>query len=350
MSSHLFGRSFKQSQVAENPLSASGLSPKGSPFGIGNILLKYLPLAAEATAFASHHGYVGNPRGAEWHKWDLHVHTPASVEQYYGDRVQEQTWNKYIDALAALPDEIRAIGVNDYFSIEGYRRIVEARASGRLSNLALILPVVELRILSFAGHAELKKLNFHVVFSDELTAEEIEQFFLHRLSVELQLDDGPPWRGCVGTEAGLVSLGQAVRAAAASGKRREESALRTGFSSAAVELYKIWEALDQSIFRGKYLTALGLSEWSQMRWDGAGAAQKRDAIQRVDFVFTASPSPVHYEERHTQLAWCQFPAPRRQRCSLLCHFRRAQPPRTDSFLDQGRRHLQGPQESLSALR
>ncbi len=59
--------------------------------------------------------YKGSPRGAEWHKWDLHIHTPASVVHHYGDSQQDKTWERYIRALEGLPPEIKAVGISDYF-------------------------------------------------------------------------------------------------------------------------------------------------------------------------------------------------------------------------------------------
>jgi hypothetical protein len=164
-----------------------------------------------------------------------------------------------------------------------------------------VLPAVELRLTSFAGHSDLKKLNFHVLFSNDLSSDTIEQFFLHRLSVEEYLVAGTPWRGCVGTRAGLIALGEAVRAATPASMQTPESAIRIGFRSAAVPLETISAALAQSVFTGKYLTALGVGEWSQMRWDGAGAVQKRNAIEGADLVLTASSSLADYETRRDQL-------------------------------------------------
>ena len=38
-------------------------------------------------------------RGSEWRIWDLHVHTPLSIENNYGCANDEEGWNKYITAL-----------------------------------------------------------------------------------------------------------------------------------------------------------------------------------------------------------------------------------------------------------
>ena len=51
------------------------------------------------------------PRGAEWRKWDLHVHSPAS-HNYAGD------WKGFITQVGN--SDCSVIGINDYFSVEGY--------------------------------------------------------------------------------------------------------------------------------------------------------------------------------------------------------------------------------------
>jgi predicted ATPase len=231
----------------------------------------------------------------------LHVHTPASYEQHYGDKQNDEVWDAFIGALAALPPEITALGINDYFSVAGYRRVRAAAEQGLLPNIALILPVVELRLDHLAGHSALKKVNLHVVFSDELSADCIESFFLLKLTNTLHLDSGKVWNGCVGTMEGLADLGTALYEATPVERRVEEPSLRTGFRSASVSVATVEAALQQSVFAGKWMQAVGHAEWDQMRFDGAGAAQKRDVIGRVHFVLGASPTVQQYTERREQL-------------------------------------------------
>ena len=61
-------------------------------------------------------------RGSEWRKWDLHVHTPESVlnNQFGND------WDLYVKKLfnSAIINNVHVIGITDYFSIEGYKKIV----------------------------------------------------------------------------------------------------------------------------------------------------------------------------------------------------------------------------------
>jgi predicted metal-dependent phosphoesterase TrpH len=63
------------------------------------------------------------PRGSEWRKWDLHIHSTLSAlnNQFPKLTGGEPDWEKYVTALESLTD-ISVIGVTDYFTVEGYRK------------------------------------------------------------------------------------------------------------------------------------------------------------------------------------------------------------------------------------
>ena len=87
------------------------------------------------------------PRGSEWRKWDLHIHSPLSLlnNQFPFLPSGDPDWETYIRALESLTD-IAVIGVTDYFTIDGYKKIREFKASGRLKNIHTILPDIEFRL------------------------------------------------------------------------------------------------------------------------------------------------------------------------------------------------------------
>jgi len=62
-------------------------------------------------------------RGSEWHKWDLHIHSPLSAlnNQFPKLANGEPDWETYIGTLEGLSD-IPAIAITDYFGIEGYKK------------------------------------------------------------------------------------------------------------------------------------------------------------------------------------------------------------------------------------
>lgn len=131
-----------------------------------------------------------NSVGSTWSKWDLHVHTPCSIVQNYGGNT-ESIWDTFIDDLEKLPPEYKVIGINDYIFIDGYERALRAkREYGRLRNIDLLLPIVELRLDKFAGvvkkdksgysRSDWNRINLHVIF-DQLEPEIIRQQFLSAL-------------------------------------------------------------------------------------------------------------------------------------------------------------------------
>lgn len=52
-----------------------------------------------------------------------------------------------------MSSDIGAFGINDYWFLDGYRRVREARANNRLENLDEIFPVIEMRVDQFGGTA-----------------------------------------------------------------------------------------------------------------------------------------------------------------------------------------------------
>jgi len=76
---------------------------------------------------------------------------------------------------------ISVIGITDYFTIDGYKKVLEHRKRGRLGNFDLILPSIEFRLDKFV---EDKRLNYHVIFSDELDPDSIEKEFLEELHIK----------------------------------------------------------------------------------------------------------------------------------------------------------------------
>ena len=123
-------------------------------------------------------------RGAEWRKWDLHVHTPYSICQKFGAS-DDATWEKYITDLENLPSEFAVVGINDYLFLDGYQKLLgEQKINNRLQNLTL-LPVVEFRIEKFAGveFGSLKRINLHVIFSNKLSILKAFCVCLHKFCI-----------------------------------------------------------------------------------------------------------------------------------------------------------------------
>ena len=104
-------------------------------------------------------------RGSVWRKWDLHIHSPASIKQQYTNT--EEGWEKFINALENLPEEVKVIGITDYYFIDGYEKVMDYKINqNRLENIDKIFPILEFRIDTFgtASESKLQKINLHILF------------------------------------------------------------------------------------------------------------------------------------------------------------------------------------------
>lgn len=258
---------------------------------------------------------MNNPAGSTWRKWDLHVHTPASVVQHYGGDT-EAVWASFIEDLEKLPPEFKVIGINDYIFVDGYERVLKEKQAGRLKNIDLILPVVELRLDKFGGvvkknedgtysSSEWSRVNLHIIF-DQLPPEVIRQQFLNAL---VQCYDLIPeaaqfkgkWQAVI-TRDSLIQLGQMVIDSTPVELRAARGGpLQEGFNNFCVSLEKIQKALESHDLKGRHLIAVGKAEWEGMKWNDQSIADKRNVINCVDLVFTASENPEAYQKAKARL-------------------------------------------------
>jgi len=242
-------------------------------------------------------------QGSEWRKWDLHVHTPSSIFQQYGAN-NDETWETYIKDLESLPQEFSVLGINDYFFLDGYERLVKEKEQGRLANIDCLLPVVEFRIEKFAGidFKQLKRINLHVIFSEEVSIETIKSQFLNTLEQSYYLEgSSEPWTRAI-TYDSVKELGKAIKDGVSEDKRREfPSDLDVGFSNLNVKEDKIFESLKKDCFTGKHLIAIGKTEWADLKWSDASIATKKSIINRANIVFTAANSVEDFDKAKLQL-------------------------------------------------
>lgn len=153
-------------------------------------------------------------RGSVWRKWDLHVHTPVSFHHEFKflneeerKKYQNNIWEKYIEELEKISD-VSVIGITDYFTIEGYKKVLEYRKNGRLQNFDLILPNIEFRLTIITE--ENKRLNIHLIFSDSIRVEDINDF-LARIKLALSEPRVQLPQGVSCTRNGLIQVGKTYK-------------------------------------------------------------------------------------------------------------------------------------------
>lgn len=248
------------------------------------------------------------PRGSEWRKWDLHVHTPFSIHhRYTGTNVDEQ-WEGFLTDLEGLPHEFKVLGINDYIFLDGYRRMLEAKGAGRLKNIERIFPVIELRLDKFGGSdSKLRRVNFHVIFSNDVNPDLIESQFLAALRAHYALSPeygaaGVKWNA-IPDRNSLRELGEKIiRTVPAKERPKFGDPLVEGFNALNLSLDVIHKALEHHNFISKYITAVGKTEWSSVKWNDQAIAEKKQIINGVDAVFIAAESIESYYTARQSLA------------------------------------------------
>lgn len=234
------------------------------------------------------------------------MHTPASLVQHYGGD-NEKVWDRYFRDLESLPPEFKVLGINDYLFVDGYRRVLEAKRRGRLNNIDLLLPVVELRLDKFGGSkSNLSRVNYHIVFSDEVDPDAIEHNFLYALSNDYLLTPGyenveKRWRSNL-TRKSVEELGKLIYETTPADKRLGNwSNLVRGFHNLSFRLEDIRKKLEFHHFEGKYVTAVGKTEWADIKWNHQSAADKKTVINDADVVFISSETVEDWRKSRDSL-------------------------------------------------
>jgi predicted ATPase len=249
--------------------------------------------------------------GSAWKKWDLHVHTPDSIYHNYPGN-PEQAWEAFLADLERLPEEFKVIGINDYVLVDGYEKVLKAkREHGRLKNIELILPVVELRLDKFGGTVKAgetgsswSRINLHVIF-DQVEAQFIREQFISAISPHYRLLPGSSGEGKwqqVITRASIEALGQAILETVPKEKRGEYGgALVEGFNNLNVSAEGVMKALGNDALLNKCVVAIGKTEWENLKWNDHTIAEKKTLLNTADLVFTAAETSEQYDKARAKL-------------------------------------------------
>ncbi|MFD2706777.1 TrlF family AAA-like ATPase [Salibacterium lacus] len=222
-----------------------------------------------------------NTQGSTWNRWDLHIHSPYSIlhNEFNND------WDSYIDRLNDLED-IKAVGITDYYSIDGYKEVKKYKEDGFLNNIELILPNIELR-LNISTTRD-RPVNFHVIFNSEVSTDDIEDKFLRELEFEYN------HRKYKCEKSDLIKLGENF----VSEKDSEETALRCGMEQFKVSMENIKNIFKRhsTIFKNNYITIVPNSSEdgnSGIR-DNQFVATRREIYRFADFIFSGNPQDKNF--------------------------------------------------------
>ena len=249
-----------------------------------------------------------NTRGSEWRKWDLHVHTPES-----GMANEFSNWDSYVKALfsKAIENNIAAIGITDYFTIDGYKKIKEEYLKNdkklfeifqdsavveKIKHIKLFpniefrldIPIVKEKNVNGKKETETSRVNYHVIFSDKIDTKDIEENFLQEIDF---VYEGVPFDTSNTRKlkkTNIECLGEKVK--------REQPTFRgnnfeVGCSVAVVSNKQINDILKshKDIFDGKYLIVVPVDEdLSDIKWESQGHMIRKPIYQESNMFFSSN--------------------------------------------------------------
>ncbi|MBN8876466.1 MAG: AAA family ATPase [Sphingobacteriales bacterium] len=256
---------------------------------------------------------MNDPRGSIWRKCDFHVHTPLSaLENNF-----TTDFDEYVKCLfkKAIEKRIFVIGITDYFTIEGYKKIRTEylEKEEKLRTLfteqeiieikkILILPNIEFRLNKIVqvirkngGQTtkETGRINFHVILSNELSIKQMEENFLHDIYFLYESEPDEPDKRKKLKPDNLVALGSRL-------KMEQEglvgSDLRVGMTHAIVNDEEIVELLTRNKdFKEKYLIVVPSDEdLSEISWKSQDHLTRKTLLSRAHAFFSSNEKTIAF--------------------------------------------------------
>lgn len=203
-------------------------------------------------------------RGSVWNRWDPHIHAPGTIlSDHYP---AADGWEQFLTRIEKSEPRVRALGVTDYFSTATYEQVIAHKASGRLSDVDLLFPNVELRL--GVGTDKGSPVNIHLLVSPD-DADHLAR--LHAFLSDLRFEAKGERYRC--TPADIMRLGRAHDANATSNER----ALEVGTNQFKVDLANLREAMKASDWaRSNILIAVAASNK-----DGTAGLQGDASLERL---------------------------------------------------------------------
>ena len=223
-------------------------------------------------------------RGTTWHRWEPHAHAPGTLlnDQFGG----EAAWPDYLHRLETSTPAIRALGVTDYYLTDGYSRILDEQATGRLPDIDLIFPNIELRL--DVGTIRGRWVNAHLLVSPE-DPNHVERVHGFLAKLNFRAFDEP--FAC--TRSDLVRLGRTADPSLTN----DNTALRFGAEQFKVNFNQLRELYEQSNWaRTNLLIAVAgnMTDGTSGLRQGADATLRQEIERFAHIIFASSDAQREY--------------------------------------------------------
>lgn len=211
-------------------------------------------------------------KGSEWGRWDLHIHTKGTAKN---DQFKSETMDDFCEILfrKAIENNIKVIGITDYFSISNYKyakryqNSIDKEKNFKINEREkiksiLLIPNIELRMLPSTDKGGL--INIHILLNPD-SIDIFENEWAHNLTFEYSS------KSYKMTEYSLIELGKNIN----NGKYEQDDInLKTGIENFVLAPDTINKALKTEGFRKNTIIVI-----SNSNKDGASAFQKHEQNQ-----------------------------------------------------------------------
>jgi hypothetical protein len=181
--------------------------------------------------------------GSTWRRWNPHIHAPGTTQN---DQYGQDAWPAFLGAIEGALPVVEVLGVTDYCTLASYKRALEYRKSGRLPNVEMIFPNIELRLNLRADKG--KPTNIHLLFSPD-DPDHIKQ--IEKVLTQLTFEFCEQSYLC--TDEDLVRLGRVFTRNSA---LESEAALRAGIRQFKVSAGDLSKVAKEKWFRENCLIAI----------------------------------------------------------------------------------------------
>ncbi|MFM0072529.1 AAA family ATPase [Paraburkholderia sediminicola] len=235
-------------------------------------------------------------RGAEWRIWDLQVHTPYSaLNNGFGSDLEAYA---KIFFTKAIEKNIAVIGVTDYFLVDGYKYLRALQQDvDRLASLIGKDKVQAAQEIKLFANVELRtnilvngnRVNYHVIFSDEVSPDDIRDNFLARLSFTSEGNPAGIDQEASLTRANLEHLGRTLKAQHENFQKHSD--IFVGLMQATIDTKTISTELQkqESLFANRYVFCVPCDEdLSSVSWNGQGHMLRKVLIQKSHILFSSN--------------------------------------------------------------
>lgn len=238
------------------------------------------------------------PRGSEWQRWDLHVHTPGTnKEDAYTGSTFEEKWDNFYQSISEYigdgtdpSRDVAVIGITDYVTIDNYKKVC---ADNRLpASVKLVIPNIEMRMTPVASQSP---VNIHFLF-DPAVVDQLETRFFNQLKIDI---GGRPYHP---VRRELIELGKTKLP----DQTDENVLLKEGVElfvitkDAIDAVMKIDPELRKHILIGVSnsstdgLSGVGRDEIYKIATGGQMEAVVDSIFKMSDFIFSGNPNDVEY--------------------------------------------------------